>query len=48
MKKKLFILVGCAGTGKSTCVKDHIHTLEGTSAAVSRDAIRFSLVGEDE
>ena len=48
MKKKLFILVGCAGTGKSTWVKNHIRTLEGTSAAVSRDAIRFSLVGEDE
>ena len=46
--KKLWVMVGIPGSGKSTWIKNHKDKVEGTSKVVSRDAIRFALVAEDE
>lgn len=46
MKKTLYIMCGPAGSGKTTWV--HEHATPGTSAHISRDRIRFSMVKEDE
>lgn len=48
MKKKLYILVGAPGSGKSSWVRNHLHTFEGYSKVVSRDDIRFLFVQEGE
>lgn len=48
MSKKLFILVGAAGSGKSTWVREHLHTFNGYVKVVSRDDIRFRLVSAEE
>ena len=45
-KKKLYILIGPAGAGKTTWVREH--ATPGTSAHISRDRIRFNMVKEDE
>lgn len=45
-KKTLFIMVGAPGSGKSTFAA--AHASRGDSAIISRDKIRFSMVGEDE
>lgn len=44
--KKLVIMCGPAGSGKTTWVREH--AAPGTSAHISRDRIRFSMVKEDE
>lgn len=47
MKDKiLYIMVGVPGSGKSTYVKQHINP--ATEVHISRDAIRFGLVAENE
>lgn len=49
--KTLYIMVGIPGSGKSTCIKNNLEILirdYGVGKVVSRDAIRFSLVKEDE
>lgn len=46
-KKKLIIMCGVPGAGKSTYVKDNFTNKENVKV-VSRDAIRFSLVNENE
>jgi predicted kinase len=46
MKKKLYLLVGPAGSGKTTWVREH--ATPGTSAHISRDRIRFSMLKEGE
>ena len=44
MKNKLYLMVGCPGSGKSTYAKRYL-----TNAVyISRDDIRFSLVKENE
>lgn len=43
---KLFLMMGVAGSGKSTWCKNHFD--ESKISYVSRDEIRFSLVSEDE
>ena len=47
-KKKLFVMCGNAGCGKSTWIKNNLHTFEGYTSVVSRDEIRFLLVPEGE
>ena len=44
--KRVWLLSGLAGSGKSTWVKEQIAEKGGFSA--SRDAVRFSMVREDE
>lgn len=49
--KRLYIMVGIPGSGKSTCIKNSLEILVrdyGVGKIVSRDAIRFSIVKEDE
>lgn len=41
----LYMMCGVPGSGKSTWVKKHIW---GTAAHISRDAIRFSMLGADD
>jgi predicted kinase len=45
-RKKLYLMCGPAGAGKSTWVREH--ATPGTSAHISRDRIRFSMVAEDQ
>lgn len=47
-KKKLYILIGCPGLGKSTWIKNHLHTFDGSTSVISRDNIRFLLTPENE
>lgn len=44
MKNKLIIMSGCPGSGKSTFAKEYFPNAK----YVSRDAIRFGIVREDE
>lgn len=46
MAKTLYIMCGPAGGGKSTYIRKHAKP--GASAHISRDAIRFAMVHEDE
>jgi predicted kinase len=48
MKKKLYVLVGAPGSGKSTWAQTHLASLPTPALYVSRDVIRYSLVNEDE
>ena len=41
-------MVGPSGSGKTTWIQNHKSSFEGNVLVVSRDAIRFSLVSEDE
>ena len=45
-KYKLYLLMGCPGSGKSTYLNNRIKN--GDGVVISRDIIRFSLVSEDE
>lgn len=45
-KKMLYLLVGPAGSGKSTWIKNH--ATPGHSARISRDRIRFKMVHPDD
>ena len=45
-KKKLYLMIGPAGAGKTTWIREH--ATPGTSAHISRDRIRFRMVKEDE
>ena len=47
-KKKLFVMCGNAGCGKSTWIQNNLHAFEGYTSVVSRDQIRFSFVHEGE
>lgn len=46
VKKKLYLMCGPAGSGKTTWVREH--ATPGVSAHISRDRIRFFMVKEDE
>lgn len=45
MIKKIYLLCGCPGSGKSTYAKAHI---DDKTAWISRNKVRFSMVSEDE
>lgn len=47
-KTQLIILIGIAGSGKSTWIKNHLTSFLGYTKVVSRDEIRFSLVKDNE
>lgn len=47
-KHKLFVLIGVPGSGKSYWINNHKDSFPGTLAVISRDTIRFVLVGENE
>lgn len=46
--KKMIILVGIAGAGKSYWLETHKEYFAKTNSIISRDEVRFSLVKEDE
>lgn len=46
VKKKLYLMCGPAGSGKTIWIREH--ATPGVSAHISRDRIRFSMVKEDE
>lgn len=46
MSKRIYLLCGPAGSGKSTWAKKNAHP--DTDVIISRDEIRFSIVKEDE
>jgi predicted kinase len=46
MSKRIYLLCGPPGSGKSTWAKAHYNPVDGV--IISRDKIRFSLVKEDE
>ena len=46
--KKLWIMCGIPGLGKSTWLQNHKDKFEGTVNIISRDNIRFSMLKEDE
>lgn len=48
MCKSLFLMCGVPGSGKSTFIKEQITKTTYKAAYVSRDAIRFGMVKEDE
>lgn len=48
MKKKLYVLVGAPGSGKSTWAQTHLALLLDPVLYVSRDIIRYSLITEGE
>ena len=47
-KKKLFVMCGNAGCGKSTWIQNNLDTFKGSSQIISRDDIRFSLLKEGD
>ena len=46
--KRMVMLCGCPGSGKSTWIKNYVHTFSGFTSVISRDEIRFMMVGADE
>ena len=46
--KKMYVMVGVPGSGKSTFIKNHIEGIKTSYAVISRDEIRFNLVPEDK
>ena len=47
-RKNLFLMCGTPGSGKTTWVKGQIANSSLKNFHISRDEIRFSMVGEDE
>ena len=45
-KRKLYLMMGCPGSGKSTYLKTRFS--QRPLAVISRDEIRFSMVKENE
>ena len=47
-KKTLIVMIGVAGSGKTTWVQKHMNSFDGKVSWISRDKIRFTMVNEDE
>lgn len=47
-RKNLFLMCGTPGSGKTTWIKEHIAESNVKCVHISRDEIRFSMIGEDE
>lgn len=47
-KKNLWLTVGAPGSGKSTYVKEHFDNGSESNAIISRDEIRFNMLGEKD
>jgi len=47
-KHRLWLMCGIPGSGKSTWIKTHKHYFSENMAIISRDAIRFALLGEKD
>ena len=47
-KSKLWMTVGIPGAGKSYWITNHIDFFTGSVRIISRDAIRFNLLGEND
>ena len=47
-KHKLYMLVGVPGSGKSTWIQNHIDFFKNSYSVISRDAIRFAELKEDD
>ena len=48
MRHKLFITIGCPGSGKSTWIRNNETLFGDNSFIVSRDSIRFSFLGTED
>lgn len=46
--KKIYILCGVPGSGKSTWARKQVEELDGKGIIISRDVIRFSMLGDDD
>ena len=47
-RKKLFLMIGIPGSGKSTFIQTHKDKFTGTVKVISRDKIRFSMLGNND
>lgn len=47
-KKKLYLMAGAPGSGKSYWIHNHLDSFHGTTIVVSRDEIRFSLLKDED
>lgn len=47
-KKKLYLMAGAPGSGKSHWINTHLNSFTGTTKKVSRDTIRFSVLEEGD
>lgn len=48
VNKKLYLMVGAPGSGKSTWIKNHLASFKNYTKVVSRDDIRFSLIDDND
>lgn len=46
--KKIYILCGVPGSGKSTWARKQVEELDGKGIIISRDAIRFSMLNDND
>lgn len=46
--KKIYMLCGVPGSGKSTWAREQVVKLDGKGIIISRDVIRFSMLGDDD
>ena len=47
-KKKMYVMCGIPGSGKSTWALEHMSKMKGNVAYISRDIIRFSILNDED